>query len=343
MTHKNFTEGGPLGEFLYGWWLWMTLLAALVPLYRAGSQRMSTLQTWRSPPPLTKVTGTLLHVALVLLEAIFVLSCISYGMVKQSDPRNKAQTLLGMAVTTAFLLLFHGVLVAWQLRNHKSDNDAMYDYHSPINTGADEQVLNDVALCQLRLSTVLTARRRGVCPSQLIGGLYGTMPAGGASAHNYTDDDVRCLLVAAIVVFPVLCPVPSCSTHSLPIPSLAQLKRRSVRSTGELEAGRASEWKLFDKRDTVSDDVRSCTATVHAMFCVPPDRSRADSNDTDAVRGANTSCMRPLGVWLAFVSGVIALWTVVFLVLLVWNVVKNHHYFGCVPHVACVDGAWPSS
>ena len=48
-------------------------------------------------------------------------------------------------------------------------------------------------------------------------------------------------------------------------------------------------------------------------------------------------------VLATFVSGVIALWTVVFLVLLVWNVVKNHHYFGCVPHVACVDGAWPSS
>ena len=142
---KNFTEGSQVGEFLWGFWMWATLLTALLALHRPRSQRLNTMESARTPPPLTRGASFVLHVVLLALDAVFVLSCVSYGMLKQKDPRNKAQTLLGLAVCTAALLAFHLVLVVWQCSRRRKEKESMYSYQSPINADPGDDAVSEAA------------------------------------------------------------------------------------------------------------------------------------------------------------------------------------------------------
>ena len=116
---------------------------------------------------------------------------------------------------------------------------------------------------------------------------------------------------------------------------------RDVEDTGTRV--KASDMRLFAQRDVPSEETIKGTWAVHAVLCVPPDRSRADSADTTAVSGASSACVTPLGSLLLLFTCAIVLWSAAFLVLLVWNVAKNSHHFGCVPYGECTEGPWPRS
>lgn len=83
-----------------------------------------------------------LHGFLVLLELLFTLSCIAYGMVKQSDMRNMRQSMIGLASQVGMLFLLHAILVVWQIwttrrrRAARMNSDAHVRFLS-VNVGQD--------------------------------------------------------------------------------------------------------------------------------------------------------------------------------------------------------------
>jgi len=105
--------------------------------------------------------------------------------------------------------------------------------------------------------------------------------------------------------------------------------------------------ELFARRPVISDSTIAFTSCVHTVLCVPPDRGAHDGDmeptQTQTVGIASTRCASPLGACLMFLTAVSTVWMVACLVLVVYDAVRTHHYFGCVPDVPCVAGPWPSS
>lgn len=44
---KNFSQGTAAGEFVWGYWIWATLLTTLIALYRPKSRRRSSCREVR--------------------------------------------------------------------------------------------------------------------------------------------------------------------------------------------------------------------------------------------------------------------------------------------------------
>ena len=116
-------------------------------------------------PALNRCTAFFLHAYLIMLDAVFIISCVSYGththtlastrvfephhsrlgpcpapthtgMVKQHDPRNRDQTLLGMVVSTVALLVGHVLVAVRQIScRWRRPKSGMYDW-TPINDNA---------------------------------------------------------------------------------------------------------------------------------------------------------------------------------------------------------------
>ena len=98
-----FANGTPMSEFLWGTWLWMALLAAVLAVRRPRPRRR--LVVW-------------FEATAAVLQLAFLASTAFYTTVRQSDMKNFGQTLGGLAASTLALLIFQA-RVHWRRRKEQ--------------------------------------------------------------------------------------------------------------------------------------------------------------------------------------------------------------------------------
>jgi len=114
----NFSQTA-MAEFLTGFWTWTVFASVLLAHRRhpdTGLQQVNQPRIGpRSEQSRTNKCGACLvtsfHIAVVLFELLLAVSCVSYGMVQQSDVRNKDQSLIGLLVSLAGVVSIH---IAWR-------------------------------------------------------------------------------------------------------------------------------------------------------------------------------------------------------------------------------------
>eukprot|EP00055_Hartaetosiga_balthica_P005409 m.15830 g.15830 ORF g.15830 m.15830 type:complete len:406 (+) comp4529_c1_seq1:103-1320(+) len=87
-----FSKGTPMAEFLFGAWLWLCLLLAIVP-----GPNVKTL--------FRGAVFNLYHVFAVLCAILFLASACWYATVKQKDHSNWGQTLAGLCISAVGLIV----------------------------------------------------------------------------------------------------------------------------------------------------------------------------------------------------------------------------------------------
>jgi len=95
-TKAGLETGSPLGELLFGSWLWFSLIASIL------TYRNNPVNTPNSKDRKWRIA---FYITLGIIEVIFVGSCIAYSFVEQSDMQSRDQSLMGLMVATLALVL----------------------------------------------------------------------------------------------------------------------------------------------------------------------------------------------------------------------------------------------
>lgn len=94
------------------------------------------------------------------------------------------------------------------------------------------------------------------------------------------------------------------------------------------------------------EGVDAALSGLHAALCIPPNRTKVERNSGLACIADGkyySGCPSAAGVLHLFCTVLVVIATLAAAALVVISAVRNNHYFGCVPTVACEEGPWPSS
>lgn len=104
--------GTPLSEFMWGSWLWLALL----------------LSGTAAPPHPPRRPAVWFEAVVAAFQALFLGSCVYYATVKQNDTENFTQTLVGLVLSTAALLLLQvRAVYLWRQRGETPSQPLLGD------------------------------------------------------------------------------------------------------------------------------------------------------------------------------------------------------------------------
>lgn len=99
----NFSQGTPLGEFLWGAWMTGAMVCNILGHYRGSLSSRHSNDMAGKDKQLINRTFTIIIVLICFV--LFLISAITYSFVEQKDMRNKYQTLIGIMVSTIWLFV----------------------------------------------------------------------------------------------------------------------------------------------------------------------------------------------------------------------------------------------
>eukprot|EP00054_Salpingoeca_dolichothecata_P007936 m.45415 g.45415 ORF g.45415 m.45415 type:complete len:382 (-) comp17400_c0_seq1:132-1277(-) len=92
-TFPNFETGSPLGELLWGSWIWLGLLVTFLTRPESYQHTGWRLNLEKS-----------IHVLLAIFSVFGLASCYYYGAVKQTDMKNQGQTMFGLVTSVVIVV-----------------------------------------------------------------------------------------------------------------------------------------------------------------------------------------------------------------------------------------------